>query len=234
MTILDIDPKIRFRSQNFWLEGGSASGGAGLDGREQITFSENRRWIAKLDFAAFDNSSAGLIHALGDELRGRAARLRVPIRNVNTRIDTGDLAAFYALAGVSSQQQSNGHIKFSNGANFANGAGFALPSLGDPITREAAIAGASEIVIDGYVGRNLSVGGYLSINDFLYRASSNVDGRLRLNPPLREPVAIGAAVKISAPTVLMRLAEDDGFRSIVERGFMGKPFTVDLVEAFDR
>jgi len=125
-------------------------------------------------------------------------------------------------------------LQYSDGTNFSDGTGFALPGYDEPTVSANGSAGASAIQLDGYIGRNLSVGSFFSINDFLYRVEANVDGAVTFNPPLREAVTVGQAVDVSVPKIRVRLRDNDGWRVFQNYGFYSSAMTFSVVEAFER
>lgn len=234
-TVIDIDPALLRRAhENFWIDLDDVSPGPGLDGREQIVFTENRRWIGRLDFVRMRPAALGQAVVIGDRLRGRANILRVTVCNNRTARYLGDDAAFYRSVGVSEAEIALGHLTFDDGSEYDGGTGFALPDHEEPVVLAAAPAGASEIELDGYIGRNIAAGSFFSINDFLYRVAANSDGTITFNPPLREAVATGAVVDVSNPKVRVRLQDKADWRPVCEYFRNGQPMTVNVVEVFDR
>ncbi|WP_136440295.1 hypothetical protein [Pacificoceanicola onchidii] len=234
-TVIDIDPALLRRAhENFWLDLDDVSTGPGLDGREQVLYSENRRWIGRLDLIRLRPDAMRQAIVIGDRLRGRANVLRVTLCNHRTLVFSGDAHQFWRDAGLSPDDISRGHTLFDDGSTFDDGAGFALPDVGEPTVVADAPAGASEIQLDGYLGRNISVAAYFSIADFLYRVEANVDGQIRFNPPLRQAVAAGDQANVTNPTVRVRLRSKADWRPFCEYFRNGSPMSVNVVEAFDR
>lgn len=234
MVVLDLPREIKLTDQNLWLDGGSASAGAGLDGREQILFTENRRWVGQLDFAHLQGKSALLGRSIGSRLRGRAHVLRVSVCNAFTARFLGNAVAFYRSIGVDEGDIAFGSTRFSDGVSFGDGSGFSLPSTEEPRIVYDASVGATSLTFEGFIGRNIEIGARFSINDYLYEIASNDDGVVTFNPPLRESVNEGQVVQVSTPTILVRLRDDDGWRPFMRNGRYTLPFQVDVVEAFDR
>ncbi len=233
--VIDIDPKImRLAHENFWLDLDDVSFGPGLDGREQIVFAENRRWMGQLDFLRMDFSAHMEARVIGDRLRGRANRLRICVCNRGTARYLGDTQKFYEAVDVPYQNIAQGGVFYDDGASFDDGAGFALPDIGEPTIISNAAAGISVVQMDGYLGRNIAVGAFFSINDFLYRVESNTDGAVIFNPPLRHGVAAGTRVDVTRPKVQVRLRDKADWRPFCEYFRNGRPMTVSVVEAFDR
>lgn len=224
----------RQKNQNFHIVGGSTSSGPGLNGREQIVYTEDRRWTGQIDFAHIFGADILGARVVGDRLRGRANPMRVPICNLGTPRFSGDVTAFYKSIGLPDDIASLGYIPFSDGATFSDGAGFALPDYGEPTIAEDASIGASRIRVYGYIGRNQIPGTGFSINDFFYRVEENNDGHMAINPPLREAVSAGDTINVSKPTIRVRLATNDGWQQFVEYGRVGKPMSINVVEVFER
>jgi len=234
MAIFDLTlDGITQRAQNFHLQS-DQPGLVGLDGREQVVFTENRRWTTELRVTPKAGQAIGNLLATGDELRGRVNVLRVEVCNSLTLTGAGGLAAIYAAAGISADDVTAGFIPFSDGSTFSDGAGFALPDASDPVVTFDAPGGASTVWLDGYLGRQISRGAVFSHDDYLYRVSTNSDGVVTFNPPLRAALSAGDMVKVNRPTVLLRLAKADGWSPFVDVGRISAPMTVKLVEVFER
>lgn len=234
-TVIDIDAALLRRAhENFWLDLDDMSTGPGLDGREQVVFTENRRWVGRLDFVRMRPAALCQAVVVGDRLRGRANVLRVTLCNHRTPRILGDRQAFYEMAGVSAENISRGHVPFDGGVAYADGSGFALPEFSEPTVIDAATEGSSELRLSGFLGRNLAASAYFSINDFLYRVEANTDGAVTFNPPLRQAVAAGAQVDVTYPKVKVRLRDKADWRPFCEYFRNGQPMTVNVVEAFDR
>jgi hypothetical protein len=234
-TVIDIDANLLRRAhENFWLDLDDVSPGPGLDGREQVLFTENRRWIGRLDFVRMRPAALSQAVVIGDRLRGRANILRITLCNHRTARYLGDETAFYESVGVPADDIARGHILFSDGASFDDGAGFALPDHDEPTVVADVAAGVSAIQMDGYLGRNIAVGAFFSINDFLYRVEANTDGAVTFNPPLRQAVTAGAQVDVTYPKVQVRLQDKADWRPFCEYFRNGQPMTVNVIEAFDR
>lgn len=233
--VVDIEPGLlRPVHENFWLGLDEVSSGPGLDGREQVVFNENRRWIGRLDFLRIQKEKMGHVLVIGDRLRGRANILRITLCNHRTARYLGDQAAFYESVGVPADDIARGRILFDDGASFDDGAGFALPDHDEPTVVADVAAGVSTIQMDGYLGRNIAVGAFFSINDFLYRVEANTDGTITFNPPLRQAAPAGAQVNVTYPKVQVRLRDKAEWRPFCEYFRNGQPMTVNVVEAFDR
>lgn len=234
-TVINIDAGLlRLAHENFWLDLDDVSPGPGLDGREQVLFTENRRWNGRLDFVRLRPSALTQAVVIGDRLRGRANILRVTLCNYRTARYLGNETAFYESLGFSADDIARGYIPYSDGSSFDDGTGFALPDYGEPTVVSDVAAGASVIKLDGYLGRNVAVGAFFSIDDFLYRVEANTDGVIVFNPPLRASVKSGARVDVSYPKVQVRLRDKSDWRPFCEYFRNGQPMAVNVVEAFER
>lgn len=109
-----------------------------------------------------------------------------------------------------------------------------IPDGGICIVADDAPAGSTIAILSGYSGENINVGGYFSINDFLYEVQSNVAGVVSFLPPLRQAVTVGDQVKISGPTILLRLANDDDGRVYPTGMRFASPVTFTAKEVFQR
>jgi hypothetical protein len=234
VKVIDLPQDVPIRHAPFWLEGDTTTYGAGLDGVEQVMFTENRRWVSEIEVPPLSASAARIANVVGDQLRGRSNLLRIPLVNFGTAAFEGDEAAFYDSIGVPADDIARGYSLFSDGASFDDGSGFALPEHDEPTVVADVAAGASEIQMAGYLGRNIAVGAFFSINDFLYRVESNTDGAVTFNPPLRQDVTEGAQVEVSNPTILVRLRDDMGWKVVQQYGRYSKKMRVMVTEAFDR
>lgn len=232
--LIDLPDFVKIRHQNFWIKSSSGSAGRGLDGRETIAVTENRYWVARVDFPPMTPRQRLAVTVIGDQLRGRANVFRVPVCNQYTPRDLGSAAQNLASVGVSPASIAAGSLPYSDGQRFSDGTGFALPDFAAPRAAATGAVGASVIVLDGFLGRNLSAGAFFAVNDFLYRVEGNVDGVVRFNPPLREAVAVGAAVEVSNPHGRFRLADDDGWQVFADLDYLGNAFSVELEEVFER
>lgn len=216
MIIIDLPASIPVRHADLWLSVATA-GLRGLDGQAQTVFTENRYWIGDVTLPPLDRARTLECLAISDELRGRARVLRLHLPNAGANPDVG-----------------KGPVPFSDGASFDDGALFAGLSDADPVVVEDAAQGASFVRVDGWRGRSLQVGAWFSAGGFLYRVSRNDDGWLRFNPPLRAPLAAGAVVRVAAPYVLVRLADDAQFRQRLLYRLYSDELTFQVEEVFQR
>ncbi|KAB6716273.1 hypothetical protein [Roseobacter sp. TSBP12] len=109
-----------------------------------------------------------------------------------------------------------------------------IPDGGICIVAADAPAGSTIINLSGYSGENINPGGYFSINDFLYEVQSNASGVVSFLPPLRMSVAVGDEVKISGPTILLRLSNDSDGRAYPTGMRYAAPVTFTAKEVFQR
>lgn len=196
---------------------------------------ENRRWEAQIDFTNFLNDQILEARWLGDALNGRVNVLRLAVDNSRTPRFQGDVAAFYKSIGVPDAFVALGYIPHSDDTSFSDGTGYALPDYDAPRVTEPGVQGGTSIRVTGFLGRNLKPGAYFSdALDHLYRVERNDDGRLVVNPPFRRTILGNERIEVSAPKFRCRLAQDAGWKPMVERGLYGQAFTAQVVEAFDR
>lgn len=234
--IIDMPAELarRISNQNLWLRGRTGTAGKGTSNREQILFTENRTWVCPLDLVALPSSLRLTARLLAQRLNGRVNILRVPVCNRGTLQYLGNDSQFYEDAGISAEAISLGYIGFSDGSEFSDGSGFALPTYDEPTVSADAAEGATSISLSGLIGAQLEPGARFSINDFLYQVDENTAGVVTFAPPLRESVAVGDAVKVSYPTIQMRLTSDDGYEPFEQFGRQVASTTLMLEEEFER
>ena len=235
VRIIDLECRdLTFFGQNFWISQSTGSSGRGLDGRQQVLFSENRFWIGRIDLPTYTGGDIRKAQVIGDQLRGRANILRVHVRNIGTPVFHGDLSEFLTSVGVSDAVQAHGHEDYSDGTHFTDGTGFALPSPNDPVAQYGADTGSVLLILDGYLGRHLAVGAFFSHQDFLYRVEANDDGRITFNPPLRRSVLAGDVIEVSDPKIRVRLSDDAGWEPYAEAYRRTSRMQIDVEEVFER
>lgn len=228
-AIVDLTTLLPFAHINLWLAGDDF-GAMGMDGDEVIVAVENRHWVGRVELPPLTTAQALAARAAGDRMRGRRNHIRVPIRNVGVVTMADGLAAWQAGMGLTAAILSAGELTHSDGAVHSDGAGYALPTSEPPTVAADAAQGESRVQMDSDTGRNLAVGAFFSIGDFLYRVAENADGLISFNPPLRRDVLAGEAVEVDRPTVLVRLARADGWRVVQEHGRHARATAVDVVE----
>jgi hypothetical protein len=223
----------KIRHDNLRLVGQVPGYNPGLDGREQILYTENRVWKGSLVFPPMFGRELALMRSVPTQLRGRAGVLRVPLLNLASPRFTGNAVEFWQSVGISQVDINRGSITFSDGATFEDGSGFALPDTADELLSEVLSIGDATIKLNGYVGRHLEVGDRFSILAHLYEVEENDDGRIRFSPPVREQAPAGTLVRVSEPHIDVRLAGTDDWDLVVNLGLYSEPLTVNVVEAFD-
>lgn len=229
------DQLDRLTGYSWFLEGTSTSPGKGLDGREQVIWRENRVWSGDLNFATQQGAPVALWHSIFDRAKGRSTRLRFNVRNDLTLTSSAGDADFWAQIGMPADDVTRGFIQYSDGTNFSDGTGFALPSSGNPIARRSAPAGSSVIRLDGFIGMALIPGAYFSVNDFLYRVAENLGGgAISFNPPLRQSISRGDVVEVNNPRIQVRLASDGEGRRPFGLLNISEGMSVSVTEAFTR
>lgn len=235
MAIPTIPTGITVREMAHWrFRTSTFTPGRAFDGRQQFISVENRTWEAEYGVIGAWDHLMGQWIAFLDQVGGPKTSFLVPVSNALTITYGGDQTAFWSGLGFTAQEISDGFQKWSDDTTFSDGTGWALPDYGDPTVYYSAPAGATILYLNGFLGRNLAVGAYFAINNFLYRVESNDDGRVKFNPPLREAVAAGDTVVVNAPNARVRFPDDDAYRAAIEiRRYYG-PYRLALIEAFDR
>lgn len=236
MAIIDLPAALgdaRY-NENFWLFGDSAGAGPGLDGREQVLFSENRVWHGQIDLAPLFGDDILRARSVGTRLRGRVNLLRLPFYNLGTVTFDGNLEVFYSALGYTPSEIAAGYSSFSDGTIFDDGSGFALPDTSEPTLKFDVAANATTLTVEGFIGENACQGARFSINDFLYEVEENAQGTIRFSPPMRTAAAAGQTVNFSRPSILVRLKEDRSWKTFTEYGLYNSTMTVQVIEAFER
>ena len=234
VTILDWpDRAARFDADSWWLTVSTKSPGAGLDGRRQVIFREMRTWANSVSITKLWADRPGLLRAFIDDLMGASGVFRLPVYNGLTYRYTGDLVAFFALFSLTSAEIASG-LPFDDGTTWDDGAGWDLPETADPTVLADAPIGATRLMLDGFLGRNLAIGGVFTVNGFMYRVAENLDGAIRFNPPLREAITAGTIAEVNAPKIVVRLSQDTGGRLTLAPRNIGSMQAFDVEEAFQR
>lgn len=224
----------KIRHDNLRLIGQMPDYLPGIDGREQVLYTENRVWRGSIVFPPMFGSELALMRSIPTRLRNRAGVLRIPLLNLDSPRFTGDQVEFWQSIGVPQVDIDRGFIRFANGATFANGAGFALPDSANEVLSEPLSVGAVTVKLNSYIGRHLALGDRFSILANLYEVEENNDGNIRFSPPARAHVPTGTLVRVSEPHIDVRLAGNDDWDLVVNMGLYSEPLTVNVVEAFDR
>lgn len=224
----------KIRHDNLRLMGPTTDYNPGIDGREQVLYTENRVWRGPIVFPPMFGSELALMRSVPTRLRGRAGVLRLPLLNLASPRFSGDQVEFWQSVGVPQEDIDHGSIPFDDGATFEGGSGFALPGTSDELLSEAIGIGDITIKLNGYVGRHLAVGDRFSVLAHLYEVEENNDGNIRFSPPARENAPTGTLVRVSEPHIDVRLAGNDDWDLVVNLGLYSEPLTVNVVEAFAR
>lgn len=231
MAIIDLTTLLPVAHQNFWLTGDDLAID-GMDGNEVIVGVENRKWVGRIELPALNTADALLARAAGDRIRGRLNQIRLRLSNQGTPNTSAGARPYYKDAARVPEGIAMGFGTFRDGTGYSDGTGYEgdLPDTSQPVTVGAAAVGASTLTVSGDMGLMLQVGAFFSRNDFLYRVASNADGVLTFNPPLRQAIADGVTVIVNNPTILVRLADKDGWRVLQDYCRNGRPMAVDVVE----
>ncbi|NVK57328.1 MAG: hypothetical protein HWE26_17125 [Alteromonadaceae bacterium] len=237
MSVIPLPSPLIYRPVEHWrLRTSTTSPGAGLDGRQQWIFRENRVWRGRYHviYAWGTSATQGAYLAFLDEVRGAANTFSLPVPNGLTPSAAMGQAAFLRSLGVSEAEISAGYLSYGDGTQFSDGTGFALPEAVNPAAAADAPVGARIIQLSGTLGEVLAVGAVFSINDFLYRVAANDSGTVTFNPPLRTALTAGDAVEVNAPKIRVRFVDDAAAEAAHEFASYGAPFFLDVIEAFDR
>lgn len=233
MNVIDWPSDLRVIAGHSWhLAVSSGTPGRGLGGHQQIIFRENRYWQCDLKIVPLRRRQIPTWQAFVDELCGMANPIRLPLCNVWRPRPAGG-SFNYEAAGLDPEEIANG-VRFSDTAFFDDGSGWSFPGVPDPSIAQAAPAGATILRMTGPTVAMLQPGVMFTIDGYLYRIAGRSGQQVRFNPPLRQDVASGVQVNISAPYVIVRLADDDQARAFVNAERWTDAMTVSVVEAFDR
>lgn len=225
---------LKIRHDNLRLIGEIPGYNPGIDGREQVLYTENRVWQGTIVFPPMFGRDLALLRSVPTRLRNRAGVLRIPLLNLASPRFDGDQDAFWKSEGVPQEAIDQGHINFGDDSTFGDATGFALPDTDDEILSYDLSVGATSVSLDTYVGRNLAVGDRFSILAHLYEVEENDDGKIKFSPPVREAAPAGTLVRVSEPHVDVRLASNEDWAVAVNLGLYSEPLTVNVVEAFAR
>ena len=224
MTTITVPSSIKLKQVSQWaLTTTTTSGGMGLDGRTQRIYRENRTWACTyivLD-AWGKRAGWGAYMAFLDQLKGAANTFTVGVPNINQILPTSAENLFlFDGNNMAFDTGTNNAIVFDGGPN--------------PETSADAAAAASIIQTTDADGQLLEVGGHFSHNDFLYRIFNNDDGAISFNPPLRAAIASGQTLQVLNPKIRVRLSDDSAAASAHQFSQWGAPYTLTLIEAFER
>ena len=218
MPIVDLPISRYSWGSHSWRLEGSTPFAPGVTGAAGTGFIENRVWMASLAINAARGDNTFWFEAFFDRVRGRSGSVRVEL---DGRQHIAQLP-----------QQSTDPVTFDSDVTFDLGVTFAPAQIVLSLT-DAAPAGATFVRMN-VVSRFVSYGTMIGLpNDRVYRVASVEDGRVYINPPLREAVAAGTEVELERPTVRMRLTDDGAGVTRMPTRLMGA-FALDLVEDLRR
>lgn len=230
MTTITVPSSINLKQASQWsLATTTISGGLGLDGRTQRIRRENRTWACTyivLD-AWGGEAGQGAYMAFLDEINGAANTFTVEVPQPGQIVSTSS---------TSSTLQGNMFLFEGNNMLFDTGTNNAIFLDGDPNPGTSAFAAAAASIIQtsGADGLVLRVGDHFSHNDFLYRISANDGGTISFNPPLRAAIASGQTLEVLNPKIRVRLSDDSAAATAHQFSQWGAPYTMTLIEAFER
>ncbi|WP_412550531.1 hypothetical protein [Shimia sp. MIT910701] len=225
---------LQIRHDNLRLVGEMPDFRPGLDGWEQVTFTENRTWRGSVVFPPMFGKDLALLRSVPTRLRGRAGVLRLPLLNLASPRFEGDPHRFWRQVGVSEEDIERGYSRFDDQKTFDDGTGFALPDTDDERLSNNLAEGSVAVKLTSFVGRNLAIGDRFSIDASLYEVESNDDGQVQFSPSLRKSALEGALVRVSEPHIDVRLASSGDWDVFANLGVYSEPLTVNVVEAFNQ
>lgn len=224
----------KIRHDNLRLVGEMPDFRPGLDGQEQVVFSENRIWRGSIVFPPMFGTELARLRSVPTRLKGRAGVMRIPLLNVASPQFLGSEQAFFAALGVTASELARGQTSYGDGSLHSDGSGFALPDARPEILTVDLDEGSTAVSFSSFIGRSLAVGDRFSIDAKLYEVEENEDGAVRFAPPLRAAASAGAVVRVSEPHIDVRLASKADWTVFANLGIYSEPLTVNVVEAFDR
>lgn len=203
IKIIDAHPLLGRRSlESFWIDPQSMSGTRSISGASQVLRSPSPFWRAKIAPLVVGKSQSAW-RAYLSSLSGRGCAIRLGVHNIYER---ADIAARFGAPSF-----SDTGTPFSNGALFSSGAGFAYPAVSFVVATAADAYDDRVVVAVGGYTPAFTDGGYVGIDGSMHIVTgvSVADGlaTLFIEPLLRRPVSIGAAVTMT-PTLVMQLSDD--------------------------
>jgi hypothetical protein len=221
MALIAVPAAVRFQEIDPWrLSTRSGGPGLGLNSVEQFIVRENRVWVGRYQVRGAWDAAHGAFYAFLDQLRGPVNSFVLPVTN---------FAALVAPSGERAFLTDDGDFVLSDGLSFV-----VLDDNPDPILTTAAVVGAMQITLAGVDGLFLVPGAFFSHDHWLYRVATNDAGVVTFNPPLRAPIASGQRLSVLAPTIRVRMQNDDAAAQAHQPSRRRGPFTLAVTEAFDR
>lgn len=234
MALIDVPSGLALYALNNWrLRTMTPTPGPGLDGRQQWMFRENRVWMNKYSVErAWDDQNEGAYLAFLDDLKGAVNSFLLPIYNRTPNYL--DAAELWREMGYTEAQIAEGRTYYDDGSRFSDRSGFALPDGADPIFGADAPVGATLVTLLGAVGELLWIGAGFSVDGFYYRVAANTAGAVRINPPLRQAITAGTVALVGVPQIRVKLENDEAVKAAHDISRLSAPYSLSVIEAFDR
>jgi hypothetical protein len=193
---------------NFRIDERNRSGGASINGREQVIGSMLGRWLADMTYP-LNNRARALAHrALLTRLHGRLNCVAVPYC-------PGNLAPT-VLPQISGVTYPNNRLALRSGQTYASLGVY--PVVAGDVQPRATTMG----VLPGTtVG--IEPGCMFSVNSRLYSIEDMSGNQITISPVVRDFIPAGTAMEFWHPTCLMSLVTDDSGSVDLTFGRIGSP-----------
>lgn len=224
MALVTVPAALRFNETAHWrLRTLTPTTGPALDGRQQFLTRENRVWEGSYEVRGAWDQIQGQYLGFLDLLQGAANTFLVPVSNFS--------AVLPPLGGFL-------FVLDDAGAEFAYDTadviGMAVLDDANSTVTTAAPVGSTLLRLEGVNGIYLLPGAYFTANNFLYRVAANDEGTVKINPPLREAIVAGAALEVRDPKIRVRLISDEVAAEAHKFARRRGPYSISVMEAFER
>ena len=209
---------------SYFIRTTTRSAGRGLSGSEQIIASDIGTWVVSLSFAAeFNGERLRRFEAQVAMMRGRLNAALLPICDPYR----------YGARVAPFQEPWSDQTFFSDDTGWSREGAGVQPLI---VSANAGIGATSLTVsLTGPRRPSMRVGDFFSHGGWLYRVVRRNDaGWMRIEPPLRAPIASGQVLTTDPPVWRCKFASDDEGLRMRELLRFGSPVTLNFVEDFDR
>jgi hypothetical protein len=208
MALVQFPPALIETVSNFRIDERNRSGGASINGREQVVGSMLGRWLADMTYP-LNNRARALAHrALLTRLHGRLNWVAVPYH-------PGKLAPT-VLPLINNTIYPNNRLFLNNGQKYSD-LGVKPVVAGDVQVRATTMG----IIPGTTVG--IEPGCMFSVNDRLYSIEDMTGNQLLISPVVRDFIPAGTPMEFWKPTCLMTLVTDDSGSTDLSFARIGSP-----------